>query len=412
VIFLRGGPSHIDTFDLKTGSWTPSELGVARNAAGYQWPVGLMPGLAERSGAFTVLRSLLHEEGAHERAEYYLETGRRLNPGLRTEIPHVGSLIAYDFEQTGRRLPTDTFPGFVVFNTRPYTDNGFLSARYTPFGGDGAGALETWGGLQHFDRRRTMLDAVNSANGVAGDPNRQVLPVLQEQAEAMMRDPLTSPTFHPDLSGADAARYGGGPWYDYSAQYFGNSMLVARNILKANRGTRYIEVNQYGWDHHEGIYARGSNSQTFFNLCRALDKALSALLDDLAASPGVEPGKSLLDETLVIVHGEFGRTVADLNPGGGRDHWQYAFPALFAGGGVQGGQVIGATDSFGAEVKDIGWSNRRPIHMPDIVTTIYSALGMDATQGIYETPSGRVYWYVDPRAVGDTESFEITPLFE
>jgi hypothetical protein len=412
VIFLRGGPSHVDTFDIKTGRWTPEELGVARNAAGYQWPVGLMPGLAERSGMFTVLRSLVHEEGAHERAEYYLETGRRLNPGLRTELPHIGSLIAYDFEQTGRRLPSDTFPGFVVFNLRPYTDNGFLSPRYTPFGGDGVGALETWGGLSHFDRRRAMLDAVNAANGTPGDPNRQVLPILQEQAEAMMRDPLTQPAFHPDWNGADAARYGGGPWYDYLGQYFGNSLLVTRNILKANRGTRYIEVNQFGWDHHERIYMRGADPMSFFNLCRALDKALSAFLDDLAALPGVEPGKSLLDETLVIVGGEFGRTVGELNSGAGRDHWQYAFPAIFAGGGVGGGRVLGATDANGAQVKDRGWSQGRDIHMPDLVTTIYSALGMDASQGIYETPSGRIYWYVDPRAVGDSRTFEITPLFE
>jgi hypothetical protein len=411
-IFLRGGPSHVDTFDLKAGRWTPDELGVARNAAGSLWPVGLMPRLSERAGSFAVLRSLLHEEGAHERAEYYAETGRRLNPGLRTEIPHIGSLIAYDFEQSGRRPPGETFPGFVVFNLRPYSDNGFLSARYTPFGADAAGVLDTWGGLDHFDRRRAMLDAVNAANGAVGDPNRQVLPLLQEQAEAMMRDPLTLPTFYPDLNGADAERYGGGPWYDYLGQYFGNSLLVARNILKANRGTRYIEVNQFGWDHHERIYSRSSDALSFFNLCRALDKALSAFLDDLAAHPGVVPGKSLLDETLVIVRGEFGRTVADLNSGEGRDHWQYAFPALFAGGGVRGGRVIGATDSFGAQVKDIGWSHDRPIHFPDVVTTIYSALGMDSSQGIYETPSGRVYWYVDPRAVGDSESHEIAPLFE
>jgi hypothetical protein len=412
VIFLRGGPSHVDTFDLKKGRWTQPELGVAQNSAGYDWPVGLMPGLAARAGLFSVVRSFVHEEGAHERAEYYLETGRRLNPGLRTEIPHIGSLIAYDFEATGRRRPGDTFPGFVVLNGNPYTDNGFLSPRYTPFTSGSAGALATWGGLSHFGRRRAMLDAVNAAAVAGADPNRQALPVLQEQAEALMRDPLSEPTFFPDLDGSDAERYGGGTWNDYERHYLGNNLLVARNILRADRGTRYIEVDQYGWDHHDRIYSRSSDPRSFFNLCRILDKAASAFLDDLAASPGVEPGKSLLDETLVILTGEFGRTVEDLNNLDGRDHWQYAFPALFAGGGVRGGRRIGATDNVGAYVKETGWSNRRPIHMTDFVTTIHSALGIDSAQGIYETPSGRVFWYVDPRAVGDSASYEISPLFD
>lgn len=409
-VFLRGGPSHVDLWDLKEGRWSPSDLEIGRNAAGYNWPIGLMPGLADRANMFSIVRSFSHEEAAHERAEYYVETGRRLNPGLRAELPHIGSLIAYDFEESGRRSASDTFPGFVVVTGRPWTNNGFLNTRYAPFERDQASLLQPWGGFDSFNGRQEVLDLVNAAAAGPADQVRQPLPILQEQAIALMRDPLTVPTFAPNPSPAERARYG---ISDNGPQNLGRDLLVARNILQENRGTRYIEVNHYGWDHHVDIYDRNPNHyQSMFNLSRELDTALSALLDDLASAPGQTPGASLLDETLVVVSGEFGRTVEDLNDQAGRDHWQYAFPVLFAGAGVRGGRTLGATNASGAEVRDNGWAQDRAIHLPDLVTTIHSTLGIDWTQGIYDTPSGRVYWYADPHAIGDPESYEIEPLFE
>src|SRR5262249_24798021 len=94
MIVLRAGPRHIDTFDIKVGDYTPKRLGVEKLLAGYLWPSGVMPNLAEQTEKFTILRSLQHQEVVHERAQYYTETGRRLNPGLRSEIPHIGAVVA------------------------------------------------------------------------------------------------------------------------------------------------------------------------------------------------------------------------------------------------------------------------------------------------------------------------------
>jgi hypothetical protein len=400
-IVLRGGPSHIDTFDIKPGAWTPSTLGVAKTKAGFLWPFGVMPRLAERIDSFTLVRSLQHQEVVHERAQYYLETGRRLNPGLRSEIPHIGAVVALEAAQ--RRSANDIFPGSIMLNFGAYSGNGFLPIEYAPFSapntGTGIKDLLPPDGLAAFDRRHASLQLLNEINSGQTDSGRQPLSIFQDMSEKMMRDPITLPTF--SVKEEDRKRYG--------ENYFGVSLAMARNILKADRGTRFIEIDQYGWDHHNDIYKERPDG--LFQLCRELDQGLSALLDDLASSPGTATGKSLLDETLVVVMGEFGRTVGPLNSSNGRDHYPYVFPGLFAGGGVKGGRIIGSSDDAGNAVLDMGWSQNRPIHLPDLVATIYSVLGIDWTRSLSDTPSGRIFRYTDPEAVGDQENYEITPLF-
>ncbi len=400
LIVLRGGPSHVDTFDLKVGSWTPSSLGVEKLSTGYMWPSGIFPRLAKQANRFSLLRSLEHQEVVHERAQYYIETGRRLNPGLRDEIPHIGAVVG--LEQDEKRLASDIFPAFMMFSSFAYTNNGFLPASVAPFmvpnPAQGIRNLQPEDGLDSFDRRRATLQMVNELDGDQSATGRVAFPVFQDQAEKMMKDPITEKTF--SLANQDVDRYG--------RNYFGNAMAVARNTLKADRGTHFIEIDHYGWDMHGIIYDKERGLPA---LCGELDLALSALLDDLAQSPGKDTGKSLLDETLIVVLGEFGRTVGKLNSTKGRDHYPYIFSGLLAGGGVKGGRAIGATDELGAGVQDIGWSRDRSIHVPDVVTTIYSALGIDWTKSLTNTPSGRVFRYADPEAIGDTESYEIDPLF-
>lgn len=401
LIMLRGGNSHTDTFDLKLGDWTPDSLGGSQNVAGYLWPNGYLPKLGQRANKFSIIRSLQHQEVVHERAEYYTETGRRLNPGLRDEIPHIGSIIALENEE--KRISTDIFPGFMLFSFGAYSSNGFLNANFAPFMVDNPGGgienLQPFDGLSAFDRRRTTLELLNNINSGQTNTTRQTSPIFQQQAEKLMHDPATTQTF--SVTSSDRTRYGN--------TYFGQGLAVARNVLKANRGTRFIEVDHYGWDQHINIY--GDGAYDLPSLCNELDLGLSALLDDLAATPGVTAGKSLLDETMVITMGEFGRTVGPLNPSRGRDHYPYVFSGLFAGGGIKGGRLIGATDETGGGVKDFGWSHDRPIHLPDVITTIYSALGIDWTKTVTNTPSGRVFRYADPEAVGDSDSYDISPLF-
>ena len=135
------------------------------------------------------------------------------------------------------------------------------------------------------------------------------------------------------------------------------------------------------------------------------------MLDDLEARKRPD-GRSLLDETLVVCFGEFGRTPGPINPTQGRDHHMYAFTGLFAGGGVKGGQVIGKTDDLGQNVIDSGAGVKRSLYMEDVATTIYSAMGIDSKKTVQDTPSGRAFYYIEPFA---TQKFigarEISPLF-
>ncbi len=398
LVVLRGGASHTDTFDLKVGKWTPKNLKPTKLSTGYLWPLGLMPKLAGKADKFSLIRSLQHVEVVHERAEYFLETGRRLNPGLRLEIPHIGAVTALETEAS--RSASDIFPSFITFNPFSYfaTNNGFLPTQTAPFQlnnvTQGISNLLPKDGLAAFERRRNTFQLLDGADQ---EFSSQPLSIIQAQAEKLLKDPITKTAFI--ASPEDLSRYGSNP--------LGGSFAIARNLFKVNRGTRFIEANHFNWDHHNGIYSSG----VLESRCKELDTALSTLIDDLSALPGQASGKTLLDETLVVVTGEFGRTVGPLNRSKGRDHYPYAFSAMMLGGGIQGGRAIGSTDELGAGIADFGWSQNRAIHLSDITTTIFSALGIDWTKTLSNTPSGRPFRYVDPEAIGDEDSYEISPLF-
>jgi uncharacterized protein (DUF1501 family) len=123
-------------------------------------------------------------------------------------------------------------------------------------------------------------------------------------------------------------------------------------------------------------------------------------------------GRSLLDRTFIVCMGEFGRTPGDITPNKGRDHHRYASTSVFSGGGVKGGRILGGTDEIGAKVVDPGWSRKRSIYTEDIVATIYSAMGIDWTKKLTNTPSGRAFEYVDFTSMTDfINAGEISELF-
>jgi uncharacterized protein (DUF1501 family) len=162
----------------------------------------------------------------------------------------------------------------------------------------------------------------------------------------------------------------------YGPKTIGQSCLLARRLIE--RDVPFVTINNKGWDTHESLVTRLKDGYTGakvgVGLIPSLDLALSALLNDLS-------DRNLLDETLVVVMGEFGRT-PKLNVAGGRDHWPRVFSVALAGGGVQGGQVIGASDKVGEQPQD------RPITPSDLVATIYSLLGIDPKLTL-QTPTGR-----------------------
>jgi len=148
-------------------------------------------------------------------------------------------------------------------------------------------------------------------------------------------------------------------------------------------------------------------------LIREFDPALASLIEDLETTPSPhEAGKTLLDETLIVMMSEFGRTPGDLNHMAGRDHHKYCFPAMFAGAGVQGGLVLGESDAEGRYCKDSGWAIGDQPRIENVVSTIYSALGIDAAKQVRDLPSGRTYTYVDPLgANGQISTNEIAEIY-
>ncbi len=163
-------------------------------------------------------------------------------------------------------------------------------------------------------------------------------------------------------------------------------------------------------DFHTNIYDK-AQKWNHYNLSRELDSGLGELIGDLEKTQ-TRDGPSLLDQTLIVCMGEFGRTPGDITVNKGRNHHRFAMSGLFAGGGIAGGQAIGATDEQGAKVVKPGWSKKRSIYPEDVAATIYSALGIDWSKEITKTPSGRAFRYVERQSGTDfLDVGEISPVF-
>ncbi len=203
-----------------------------------------------------------------------------------------------------------------------------------------------------------------------------------DNARDLMFNPVVEDAF--GFTDEESARYG--------ATELGNACLMAKKIVAADQGTRVIQISHRGWDHHSGIYDRNEVNgrdvgNNLYARCGELDPALSTLINDLEAD-------GLLDDTLVLVAGEFGRTPGQLtNDRNGRDHYLQMF-YLLAGGGVKGGTVIGETDPTGAFTIEPGWSRFRDIRPEDMEATVLSALGIDWTTLLTDDPFGRGFYYV------------------
>lgn len=386
VVYLFGGPSQIDMWDLKPEA--PERFRGEFRPIGTDVPgVALcehLPRLAREAHRYCLLRSMQHEHPRHGWGLYYMLTGRKHNrpdldaPPTPDDFPGLGALV-------NRLAPGDEGPAAVTlprwnrFNDVPndYAGEraGFLGATYDPWlvrgGPDGQsfapegmdlppevppGRLgERRGLLEALDRR---LDRLGEA-GVARDG-------LVRQAYALVGSQRVRRAFRlGEEPGRVRDRYGRHP--------FGQGLLLARRLVEA--GTRLVQVNWHDdgsdvkspfWDTH-----RDNFNALRDKLLPPLDESLSALLGDL-------DGRGMLGETLVVVMGEFGRTprIGQVVMNGatdarGRDHWPHAYTVLLAGGGVRGGSVYGATDGRAAYVTD------RPVSPPDLQATVLHHLGID-----------------------------------
>lgn len=364
LLYMAGGPSHIDTFDPKPGGG--EFRAIPTSLEGLQICEHL-PRLAERMKHVALVRSLTSKEGNHDRARHLMHTGYPPQGGA--DHPAFGSLVA---EARGGR----GMPGYVAIGG-PGQDAGFLGAMHSPFPVRNPGKpvryLAPAKGLEpeRFERRLGIWRGVEDrfAAGPGGDYARSRRAV-GEQAVALMRS-----------SGASAFDLAAEPERTrapYGSTEFGQGCLMARRLVEA--GVPFVEVTLGGWDTHEDNFRRVRQ------LCATLDQAMSALLDDLRA-------RGLFDSTLVVWMGDFGRTPR-INERGGRDHHPACSSVLLAGGGIRGGQVVGATDDRGAEVRD------RPVTVPDLYRTIAWVLDVNADK-MRVAPSGRPIKTVDGGSIVD-----------
>jgi len=398
LIWLDGGPSHLETFDVKPDA--PREVRgplvpVATNVPGIQVSECL-PLLAQRMQHASIIRSMTSPLGEHNLGTHYLMTGYPPTPAL--EYPAIGSVVAH-LDRAERTLPRHiAVPNFGVGGRR-YGGNGYLPEETRPFavGGDPAQPgfkvrdLDYYPGLAggRIDRRREYLQRLDefsrsveqAASG--GTPTRGAgapVPATFEQAYRLITSPAAKGAF--DLSQESATTRG-----RYGPRTIGQSALLARRLVEAD--VPFVTINYPGWDTHDNLYTRLKEGYTGakvpVGLVPALDLALSALLDDLA-------DRGLLAETLVMVMGEFGRT-PKLNTLGGRDHWPRVFSVLLAGGGVRGGQVIGSSDATGESPKD------RPVTPADLAASIYTLLGIDPQQLLHTADGRPVHVSRDGRVV-------------
>ncbi|MBI4877338.1 MAG: DUF1501 domain-containing protein [Acidobacteria bacterium] len=359
-IWMWGGPAHLDTFDPKPEAGAdycgPLTNPIPTNVDGIR--IGeLLPLLAKQAGKYSILRSMTHGVNAHETASYMVQTGRM--SGGRDVFPSVGAVVALFKGAEYKGL----IPPYIVL-TEPqgrFSESGFLGSRYKPFatGGDPAQARFAVEGViapgisdQRQQARRDYLRKLNTLERAL--PGNLQLAAFEQTGNQAYDLILGDAGKVFDLSQETAElrdRYG--------RNTFGQSCLVARRLVE--RGAPYVTINYKGWDTHKQHF------QTMRRRLPEMDKGMSALFDDLSQ-------RGLLESTIVWWSGEFGRTprvMWEAPWNGGRNHYGKVFSALVAGGGFKGGQVVGASDAKGEEVRD------RPVYPADLIAAIYELLGID-----------------------------------
>jgi hypothetical protein len=367
LVWLNGGPSHLDTFDPKPGTETGGPFKAIDTAvSGMQFSEHL-PRLAEQARHLAVLRSISSPEGDHEGAYTLLHTGNQRQETV--EFPSLGSVLAREWTAEDGDLPA-----FFSLNGSA-AGAGFFGVEFAPYV---VGSLDT--PVENLKmpegvdekRRDRRLQALRAFNGGFAKRVDAASAVEHERFIAKALKLQNSPALKAfDLTQEKPetlARYGipAAPKEGEETPVFGKACLMARRLIE--NGVRFVEVTLDGWDTHS------DNFNQVRTLCQQLDPVFAALVGDLNS-------RGLLDETLVVCMGEFGRT-PKINDQTGRDHHSEAFSAVLAGGGTQGGQVIGSTDPTGTQVKD------QIIKVPDLYATLLSAVGVDPLKS-YRTPEGR-----------------------
>ena len=368
LLWMDGGPSHKDTFDLKpdgkdAGPFKPIDTSVQGIQVSEHFP-----NFAREMQHAALLRGMSTAEGAHGRAKYHMHTGYREGQG-GVVYPSLGSLVA---KELGK--PDFPLPSYVSIGNRTY-GAGFLGTRYNPIVvNDASRGVENLRPLVNtgaFDGRVDLLEEMEKAfhrdyqagAAAAHRTTYQRAVTLMRSKEAKAFDLSAEPE-------SSRKAYGSGR--------FAEGCLLARRLIEV--GVSFVEVSLGGWDTHQNNFERVKS------LSKQVDAPMATLIRDLKE-------RGLLDSTLVIWMGEFGRTPRINQRGAqpGRDHYPRAWTSVMAGGGVKGGQVVGRTDKDGGAVVD------RPINATDFLATVCTLLGINYNKQNM-TPNNRPVRAVDKGA--------------
>ena len=387
-ILLTGAISHVDTFDFKRlNGVTPSAFGGAK-INGIDWPTGLLPKMADRFNDFAIVRSMRAWALVHSISQTWTQIGRNPAGALGDVAPNIGSIVALEKEVS--RRPDQVFPTFVALNASGGVGQGYFPALYAPFRLNtsapslpGMANTVSAGGQARFnaayERMRQFDGSLRGGNiGDFRDYDE-----FYESAKKLTYNPTVTRAF--SYTQAESAEYGG--------TVFGNACIVARKVLEADQGTRFVQINAGQFDMHDNIYGDlDPDADNLQVLGKMIDVGFAKLLVDLKAT-------GMLDRTLIVMGSEFGRVPGPLNGNKGRDHFMQ-HSVVFAGAGIKGGRTIGSTDAAGAETVDPGWSRQRDIRPEDVEATILSATGIDWTTVRTDDPLGRGFEYV-PESAND-----------
>jgi Protein of unknown function (DUF1501) len=379
-LFLEGGPSHIDMWDLKPdapveirGPYRPIRTSVPGTMIGEHLPL-----CAQIANKYTIVRSHSHNDNGHNTGYHYVMTGYRADfPDGNTRMPNnhlypsIGSIVSRELG------PRSTLPPYINMpHIMAGGGPGFYGSEHAPFVIESNPAqadfevqdLRPLDGLSaaRQARRRQLLADVENLERQRDLGRARAMSTYYQRARDMMASPEARRAF--DLrSEPESVRQ----QYGYTS--LGQCALLARRLVEG--GCRFVGVDHSGWDHHFTIFPSLEK-----DMLPHVDKAFSALINDLDQ-------RGLLDSTLVVMMGEMGRTPR-VNAQAGRDHWSMAQSIILAGGGVRPGRVIGATDrEAAAPVSD-------PVSVADLLRTIFQQMGVDTTRTYY-TPLGRPVPIVD-----------------
>jgi len=345
LLWMGGGPSTLDIWDLKPGAATGGPFSpIATTAADVQITEHL-PLVAKQMHHLSVVRSMSTREADHGRGRYYMHTGYVPNPNI--EHPGYGSVISHELAGTRTDLEIPPFVSVGGGSVGP----GFLGMTYAPFvvGTDGQVKNLKMGVTQdRLEQRMHMLATIERGfvQQQRGDAAAEHAKVLDKTLSLMTSQQM------------EAFKVAGEPPEvrdRYGRTGFGNGCLMARRLVE--QGVPFVEVDMGGWDNHSGIFPTLENTKL-----PELDQAMSALVEDLAE-------RGLLEDTAILWMGEFSRTPR-INAGAGRDHWARSWSVVLGGAGMTGGIAVGQTSPDGSEVVTDPYSSE------DLMATVCQALGI------------------------------------